>query len=904
MLQLEAVTGQWRFRRGDDASWKEPKLDDNDWQQVNLPAAWEQHSRYQDDYAYGWYRRQINVPAECAGREFDLLLGRIDDVDEVWLNGERIGGSGSFPPDYRTAWDTERRYRVPASLARGDGSDTVAVRVFDGENSGGLLATGTSGERIGPFDPQDSKGQDKTGYVLGGTGWYRKHFKMSESGKRVAMRFDGVYMNADVWINGQHICFHPYGYTSFECDLTPHLKPAGEENTLAVRVRNEGRNSRWYSGSGIYRHVWLSITDRLHLPTWGLFVTTPEVTDEQAVANLRMEAKNERAKTATFALVASVRDIHGQTMGMAKAELTLDAGETQTVDRSITITSPKRWSIESPHLYIAKVEVVVDGSTVDADETKFGIRTLSIDAERGFQLNGEPTLLKGGCVHHDNGPLGAAAIDRAEERKVELLKANGYNALRTSHNPPSPALLDACDRQGMLVVDEAFDQWNEQKLDNAEDYHRYFSQWHERDIASMVRRDRNHPSVIMWSIGNEIPEQFRAEHTQLALRKAVLEHDDTRAITQAICTDWGTVIQNWDELSDPAFTHLDVAGYNYLPEKYESDHGRHPDRVMYGSESYPKDAFDYWSLAEKHPYVIGDFVWTAIDYLGESGIAHMVLSNEPNPFFMSWPWHNAWCGDLDICGFKKPQSYYRDVVWRESPIEMAVHTPVPEGLNEVLSWWAWPDEQQSWNWEGHEGEPLEVSVYTRCDAVRLELNGQVIGEQPVSEDTKLTAKFQVPYAAGELCALGIYDGEVITKTKLTTSGSPKRIKLTPDRTTVSTDRNDLCYVSVEVVDAKGQWVPDAAIPVQFLVEGVGELAGQASGAPNKPASFRAAECLTYQGRCLVVLRPMGGAGEISLSAKSPGVRTASTDIDSTDSSVAGARGTATPAIGRKAYDQQ
>lgn len=878
--ELEAVAGRWRFRRGDKSGWKDPELDDSEWRQVNLPATWEQHSQYHDDYAFGWYRRRIIVPERLRGQDFDLLLGRIDDVDEAWLNGQRIGATGSFPPDYRTAWDVERRYRVPASLVRGDGADVLAVRVFDGEKEGGILAKGTKSARIGPFDPRESTGQDKTGYVLGGVGWYRKHFRLTEADKRVAISFDGVYMNADVWINGHHLGFHPYGYTGFEYDLAPYLRPTGAENVVAVRVRNNGKNSRWYSGSGIYRHVWLTVTDLVHFPTDGVFVTTPKVSAEKAVVKIAAEVHNETDAAESADVSVTLHDKKGRAVGSAAYDrVKLCSGETATVELSIVVAKPNLWSVESPYLYSAKVEVLVGNKVADAIATPFGVRSIRFDAEKGFRLNGIPLLLKGGCIHHDNGPLGAAAFDRAEERKVGLLKANGFNALRSSHNPPSPALLHACDRLGVLVIDEAFDQWKEHKLDNTEDYHRYFDDWFARDVATMVRRDRNHPSVIMWSIGNEIPEQFRAEETQLALRKAVLKHDDTRPLTQAICTDWGEVVRNWDRLSDPAFTHLDIAGYNYLPEKYESDHARHPRRMMYGSESYAKNALEYWSLAEEHPYVIGDFVWTAMDYLGESGLAHTVLSSEPNPFFMSWPWHNAWCGDLDLCGFKKPQSFYRDVVWRRSPIEMAVHAPLPAGQAEVLSWWAWPDEHRSWNWAGHEGKPLEVAVYTRCDAVRLELNGKVIGEKPVSVGTKLTAKFEAPYEPGELRALGLVGGEIVADATLTTSGPPARIKLTADRSKLSTDRNDLCFVTVEVVDASGQRVPNAEVPIHFSVSGAGEFVGQAGGLPNAPASFQAPKCVTAHGRCLAILRPTGQTGIIKFQAVAGAIQPATLAIE-------------------------
>ena len=872
VTEVDAVTGAWRFRPGDDPAWKAADLDHSEWARVILPATWEDHSGYDGDQVHGWFRRRIELPSDPESGYVVLLLGKIDDADQAWLNGESIGATGSFPPEYRTAYGTERRYRVPASLIRGDGSDVLAVRVFDSTGDGGIYAAGTESVRVGPFDPAASAGGDKTGYVLGGTGWYRKRFRLDEVGRRVALRFDGVYMVADVWINGHHLGMRPHGYTSFEHELTPYLNPPGEENVVAVRVRNEGQNSRWYSGSGIYRHVWLTVTDPVHVPTWGVFVTTPEVSEEEALIKVAVEVRNATAARERVLVRTRVRDSEGRVVGTSEGDVHLARGETRTTERFVDVPGPRLWSPESPAMYPADVEIVVEGTTVDSVTTPFGIRTIEVDAEHGFRLNGEPMLLRGGNIHHGHGPLGAASIDRAEERRVELMKANGYNAIRSSHNPPAPALLRAADTLGMLVIDEAFDQWNEHKLDNTEDYSRFFEDWHERDIASMVRRDRNHPSVVMWSIGNEIPEQFRAPETQRALREAVLAHDPTRPITQAISTDWGEVRENWAELSDPAFLYLDVAGYNYLPELYEPDHARHPDRVILGTESFPKDALAYWQPVEEHPYVIGDFVWTAIDYLGESGLAHAVLSDQPNPFFMSWPWHNAWSGDLDIAGFKKPQSYYRDVLWHRSPIEILVHEPIPHGLSEVLSWWGWPNEERSWNWAGHEGEPLQVSVYSRCERVRLELNDVVVGERPVSEQTQLTATFAVPYEPGELRALCLDRGDVVAETTLETSGPATRLQLTADRPTITADRNDLAFVTVYVVDADGRRVPDAEIPVHFSVGGVGELVGQASGEPDDPASFEAPTCETFRGRCVAILRPTGGAGEITLHAEAEGLR--------------------------------
>jgi beta-galactosidase len=870
--ELEAVTGSWRFHKGDDAGWKAPDLNDSDWQQVILPDIWERHSDYKDENVYGWFRRNIEIPDDCKGKDFDLLLGCIDDVDEAWLNGRRIGQTGSFPPNYQTAYSAQRRYRVPASLVRGDGSDVLAVRVFDSNGEGGIYQEGIKSFRVGPFDPGQSQGGTSTGYVLGGIGWYRKHFTLNENNKLVAIRFDGVYMNADFWINGRHLGNHPYGYTTFEFDLTPYLKPAGQKNILAVRVNNDGKNSRWYSGSGIYRHVWLTANEPIHIPTWGVFVTTPEVSKNKAVVKIASEISNTGTMETDATVRVQILDKQGKPAGIAESKLHVPAGQTIPAEQTVEILSPKLWSPDSPDLYQAHVEVIVMGKTTDTVSTHFGIRKIQVDAEQGFRLNGQMLKLKGGCMHHDNGPLGSATIDRAEERRVELMKANGFNAIRTSHNPPSPAFLDACDRLGVLVIDEAFDQWEEAK--NGQDYHLYFKEWSKRDIASMVRRDRNHPSVVIWSIGNEIPEKFRRPDIAQHLREAVLAHDSSRPVTAAICTDWGITNRDWSQYSDPAFLHLDIGGYNYLPDKMESDHARNPQRVMMTTESYPKDFYNYWALVEKHPYIIGDFVWTSMDYFGETGIGHSTLSNEKDSFLMPWPWFNAWCGDIDVCGFKKPQSYYRDVIWYRSPIEMAVHRPIPEGITERISSWGWPDEVRSWNWAGQEGKPLKVSVYSRCERVRLELNGKVIGEKPVSAQTKLTAKFEVPYAPGELCAIGLTDGKPVAKTILKTAGAPKKLNLTADRSSIHADRNDLAYVTVQIVDAAGQLVPDVEIPVHFSVSGAGELAAQGSANPSDAASFQAPVRKTFQGRCLVILRPSGLPGKIELRAQAEGLQSA------------------------------
>jgi beta-galactosidase len=727
----------------------------------------------------------------------------------------------------------------------------------------------------GPFS-KASIGGTSTGFTVGGTGWYRKKFIMgkAEQDKRVSIHFDGAYMNTDVWLNGNHLGNHPYGYTPFYYDLTPFLNKAGSENVLLVRVRNEGKNSRWYSGSGIYRHVWLTITNPVHIAPWGVFITTPQVLQHSATINVKTVVENEQITGSNISLITTIRSPEGKVMSRSQIKLTLEAHASGTDSQIITLNQPLLWSIESPRLYNAITEISLGNLIIDRVETSFGIRNIHVDAKNGFTLNGKRVLLKGGSLHHDNGPLGAAVIDRAEERKIEILKKNGFNAIRTSHNPPSQQLLDACDRLGMLVVDEAFDMWQQGK--NPDDYHLYFDDWWQKDIAAMVLRDRNHPSVIIWSIGNEIPE--RADSLGLRstrkLRDAVHRLDPTRPVTEALCEFWEPQNQGklWKATAS-AFALLDLGGYNYLWQRYEPDHAQFPERIMLGTESFAKEALENWNMVEKHPYVIGDFVWTAFDYMGEASIGHTRLERDTIQKViptLGWPWYNAWCGDIDIIGQKKPQSYYRDVVWRRRPIAMAVHQPIPDGYNEKVSAWGWPDERQSWTWPGAEGKGLQVRVFSRARMVRLKLNGKTIGEQKIG-DTSITAVFEVPYQAGTLQAVNVINGRETDAVTFKTTGTPKRIRLVADRTSIRASRNDLAYITVEVVDANNQVVPTAEVPVQFTISGAGELAAAGSANPTDLSSFRKGERNTFRGRSLAIIRPNEKWGYITLKATAPGL---------------------------------
>ncbi len=451
------------------------------------------------------------------------------------------------------------------------------------------------------------------------------------------------------------------------------------------------------------------------------------------------------------------------------------------------------------------------------------------------------------------------------------MKENGFNAIRTAHNPPSKYFLDACDELGMLVMDESFDQW--QKPKNPQDYHLYFDEWWQRDIESMVLRDRNHPSVIIWSIGNEIQERADSSGLEIArnLKNKIRELDKTRPVTQAICGFWDNPGKTWKD-TEKAFAQMDVHGYNYQWKEYESDHDAHPERIMIGTESIPMEAFENWQQVEKHPYVIGDFVWTGMDYLGESGIGHTKLDTSKSGFLPPWPWFNAYCGDISILGYKKPQMFFRDVVWHNSDLEMLVHAPIPEGRKEIVSYWGWPNEWKNWNWEGNEGKLLQVSVYSRCKQVRLELNGKIIGTKEVSDDTRLTARFDVPYEAGELVAIGLKDGKEIVRQSLKTAGKPVKLKLTAEEDIINSLKDDLAYFNVEVVDENGILVPNAEIPIEFEIQGNGSLQAVANGNPQDMKSFHQPQVNTFRGRSQVIVRLGKQGDEIRVTAKSEGLK--------------------------------
>ncbi len=705
------------------------------------------------------------------------------------------------------------------------------------------------------------------GWYAAGKGEYRKKFA-TPKGEIVKLHFEGVYQKAEVYVNGQKAGQHGYGYTPFTIDVTPYLFKGKRQNEVVVKVNNsEQPNCRWYSGSGIYRHVWLETMPALHIAENGVFVTTPKIEANKATVNVEVTVQNEGNSEQQ-----SIVEVEGQ-----QKTVLLKAGESKKVDFSYTISNPHLWSPDDPYLYTANVKLSTLSSQLS---TKYGIRSFSFDAEKGFVLNGKPMVLNGACVHHDDGVLGAMAFDAAEIRKVKLMKEAGFNLIRTSHNPTTRAFLDACDSIGMLVIGEAFDGWRTAKLKY--DYSTLIDSCYREDIHAMVMRDRNHPSIISWSLGNEVIErkELRVVHTARLLKKAVLEIDDTRPITEALCA-WD---RDW-EIYDPHFDVLDVAGYNYMIFKHASDHQRNPKRVMWQTESYPRDAFRNWATVNDHPYVVGDMVWTGLDYLGESGIGRYYYEGErPGESFAEGgqpDWHGAYCGDVDITGWRKPISHYREMLWdvkgqwsKANGLYMAVKEPNGyRGNIKETMWSVWPT-WESWNWTGStnykgeavpswEGKPIDVEVYTKAPEVKLYLNEKLVGTKQVNRETQFKAVFSIPYEVGVLRAEA--DGKSVT---LATAGEPACLRLTADRNVIATGGQDLAYITVEVVDKDGRVCPDAAIPCEAVVKGQGQLMAFASADLKDREPKTSSRVTTWKGRALLVVRSSKTRGKTQINIKS------------------------------------
>lgn len=716
------------------------------------------------------------------------------------------------------------------------------------------------------------------GYLPAGKGIYAKTLRINPSDEptsRTALYIEGAYMNAEVAVNGNFVGKRPYGYSSVIYDITPYLKEG--DNNIEITVDNsQQRNSRWYTGSGIYRHVWLLNTPEIAIEPWSVYVTTPEVAKEASTVNMCLSVANHSSSEGNIEVAASIIDEEGKTVAQAKKAVSVQPKASEEVEVGFSPAKLSLWSPDSPALYSMDIELIVDGKVIDSMSETFGVRKIEYSADKGFRLNGEPTLINGGCVHHDNGLLGARSYDAAEARKVKLMKDAGFNAVRTSHNPPSPAFLDECDRQGLMVIDEAFDGWREAKKPN--DYSKYIDEWWEKDIESMVLRDRNHPSIICWSIGNEVIERKKIEVVSTAKKLAdkCRKLDPARPVTSALAA-WDS---DWD-IYDPLAEQHEIVGYNYMIHKSESDHQRVPERVMWQTESFPRQAFSNWEKVNDYPYVIGDFVWTAIDYLGECGIGRYYYAGETEGEHYErdqWPWHGAYCGDIDIIGARKPISHYREMLYNpEKMLYMAVCEPNGYyGEIKETAWSAYPT-AESWNWEGHEGKPIDVEVISHYDKVRLYQNGELVGEKPTTRNEGFKAIFTVPYAAGEIVAKGVLaDGtETSECAALSTAGEPYKLQIKADKNELLANNQDLAYLTVEILDRKGRLVPNATNRISFSIDGKGTIEATSSADLKDTEGYHRTDRNAWQGRAGAVVKTGNKPGTITVKVASPGLKPAS-----------------------------
>jgi beta-galactosidase len=748
----------------------------------------------------------------------------------------------------------------------------------------------------GPFG--ESEPSAGTGaYLPTGIGWYRRRFRLAaaDRGRVVTLEFDGVYQNSEVWINGQYLGLRPYGYVPFAYELTPYLKFDGE-NVVAVKVDNSRQtNCRWYSGSGIYRHTWLSKTNALRVAYWGTFVTCSRVSKESAIVEVKTRVANDRKAGSLCTLTTELVDKDGKVVGTQDAFQTVGArGEYEFVQR-MTVEKPSLWSPGNPYLYTVRSSVREAGQVVDVYETPIGIREAVFDPRRGYLLNGERVKLNGACLHQEAGCVGSAVRERMWERRLTLLREMGCNAIRTSHNPYAAEFLDLCDRMGFLVMNEAFDEWKVPKGQMRNGYHLYFDEWYERDLMNFIHRDRNHPSVVLWSAGNEVPDQGAAEgaDTLRRLLKVFHAEDPTRPVTVA-CDHIAS--EPVSQTVRPEFlAQLDVVGYNYVDRwreraqlYYSIDHDAFPQRPVIGTESSgmggvrgdyrglvpaaalaggavatsarPRggagrgiDTEQLWKFVGAYDYVSGDFMWTGIDYLGEA----------------SWPAKASSSGAIDTCGFKKDGFYFYQSQWTAKPM---VHL--------------FPH----WNWKGREGQFIPVTCYTNCDTVELFINGRSVGvrgyefprygmqerygnlaprERTLRTTADLHLSWDVPYEPGTLKAVGTKDGVAVVTMEVSTTGVPAAIRLTSDRTEIGADRRDVAHLMVEVLDQQGRVVPLAENEITFRVEGEGRLIGVDNGNPQSHDSYKVNHCKAFSGLCLAVVQSSARAGNIQIAASSP-----------------------------------
>lgn len=738
--------------------------------------------------------------------------------------------------------------------------------------------------------PFDAKWASSTAYLPSGIGWYRKTFEIPDSykDKIVTILFDGVYNNSDVWVNGHHLGTRPSGYTSFQYDLTSYLNP-GKENVIAVRVDHSlYADSRWYTGSGIYRNVWLNVTDKVHIARWGTYVTTPVITNEMAKIAVGNKIDNASGKPQNLEILSVVYGKDSKEINRDKFAKMIPVGES-SFKQEISIKNPVLWDVLSPNMYTVKTTLSVDGRIVDEVSTPFGIRSFYFEKDKGFFLNGKNMKLKGVCIHHDGGCVGAAVPEKIWKIRLEKLKAAGCNAIRTSHNPVAPEFLDLCDKMGFLVMDEAFDEWEyskrkwidgwNQTIAGFDGYSRYFNEWNERDLKDMVDRDKNHPSIILWSIGNEIdyandpyadkqdsnytiarPDPARMIPIANNMKAIIKAIDTTRPVTMALAD-----IRNSNSIGLPEI--LDIVGYNYTESRYAEDHKAYPDRLIFGSEN-PQN-YSGWLAVKNNDFISAQFLWTGIDYLGEGG---------------KFPARSAYSGLLDLTNYEKTIYYWRQSMWTEKPmISLAARKKtLSDDINaDPMGKMAWflneIEEKLHWNYAA--GDTVLVVAYSNCKEVELFINGKSFGKKQ-QDEANSCFWWYVPYQAGEVKAIGIGSDKKKYPAVLNTVFEPVEIQLIPDTTFINSDGKDVVIVEAILKDKNNNTSFLAKNRIDFTVLGEGTMIGTDNGDAKCVDSFKLPWKNAYAGRCIVMVQSTKFPGKITINASSEGLPVKTIQVES------------------------
>ena len=786
------------------------------------------------------------------------------------------------------------------------------------ENDKGVQVNLPHDAMIGTEVAKDCYAACDSGYFNGGICNYTKFlFVPAEwKGQKLGLKFDGVMMNATVDINGCKVAGQNYGYAPFYVDITPYLA-YGEENRITVNV-NSGSvsNSRWYTGLGLYRGVMLCLSPLLYIADDGIYAYTSEVSGDTAFVKAQVEVVNDTQENRLVEVCTElIPDGEETVAALSKSVIFVAANSREKAYLSLNLKNPKLWDCDNPNLYKLKATVKSKGEyrtrleekdDIPADEAEllFGVRTISADAERGLLINGKSVKLKGGCLHHDNGLLGAVSLYEVEARKIQKLKEVGFNAIRTAHNPPSSVLVEACERLGMYIFDEAFDAWWVGK--RAGDYSQYFEANWKKDLTAFVKRDRSSPAVIIWSTGNEIPERgglAKGYRRATQLARAIKELDPTRPVSNGICSMWsglddklasgqylaqnvniGVYENLWEKATEPFTNGLDIVGYNYMEDQYEKDHEMFPQRVILGSENFPNQIGYRWPFIESHPYVIGDFTWTAWDYLGEAGLGKAFYADKDDPIVNKKPWEimpqqtshfpyrTAQDADYDITGRLLPQGEYRSLVWGSEKTHLYSRDPAAYDKVEMMTFWGFPQFMEKWTYPGFEGKPVKLAVFSRAQEVEVFVNGKSIGRKKVSCEAPMPnlAEFETFYEPGRVEAVSYVDGKEVSRDCISTVGQGAEIKLTCAKKSLKADGHDAACVMIDIVDSEGRTVPDAAIKLTAKVEGPASLAGFGSGNPITDENYTDETTVTYRGQACAVLRSGYKDGESKLTVYAEG----------------------------------